>query len=344
MQTRKEHTLSEERIVDYTGYHVHFEEDPELFAPNALVLDLTNTRMRQLPGHLTQMTCLEKLILRQNLLSSLEPLSQMPMLSTLRHLDLYDNKLHTLQPESAFTHLTLLTRLDVSFNALHSHTVSPVSLLTRLIDLYFVNNHLTAVPSEVRLLTCLKTLELGSNRIRVLEMTHFETLVNLENLWLGRNKISRIQCLNSLVNLRRLSIQSNRLTAIEGLSALTSLEELYLSHNGIWSIEGLERLVRLKTLDISSNRVTSLQNLSHLVQLEELWMNDNQIQYMSEVRRLSVLTNLQTIYLEGNPLSRDVMYRNKVLLELRLIGPPPHSPMPLTQLDATPIVRGVFKQ
>jgi Leucine-rich repeat (LRR) protein len=102
--------------------------------------------------------------------------------------------------------------------------------------------------------------------------------------------------------------------------------------------------VRLKTLDISSNRVTSLQNLSHLVQLEELWMNDNQIQYMSEVRRLSVLTNLQTIYLEGNPLSRDVMYRNKVLLELRLIGPPPHSPMPLTQLDATPIVRGVFKQ
>jgi protein phosphatase 1 regulatory subunit 7 len=95
---------------------------------------------------------------------------------------------------------------------------------------------------------------------------------------------------------------------------------------------------------VSSNRVTSLQNLTHLVQLEELWLNDNQIQYMSEVRQLSVLTNLQTIYLEGNPLSRDVMYRNKVLLELRLIGPPPHSPMPLTQLDATPVFRTTFKQ
>jgi hypothetical protein len=52
----------EDRIVDYTGYHVYFDEDPDLFMPNALVLDLTNTRMRYLPSQLTQMTCLEVII------------------------------------------------------------------------------------------------------------------------------------------------------------------------------------------------------------------------------------------------------------------------------------------
>jgi Leucine-rich repeat (LRR) protein len=73
-------------------------------------------------------------------------------------------------------------------------------------------------------------------------------------------------------------------------------------------------------------------------------MNDNQIQYMSEVGHLRPLTNLQTIYLEGNPLSKDVMYRKKVLIELGLIGPPPHNPMPLTQLDATPIIRSSLRK
>ena len=89
-----------------------------------------------------------------------------------------------------------------------------------------------------------------------------DQLVNLEELWLGKNKISKLevsnlhqrvwhhliaifQNLSALVKLKILSIQSNRLTKLEGLEALSNLEEIYLSHNGIKRIEGLEKNVRL---------------------------------------------------------------------------------------------------
>ena len=100
------------------------------------------------------------------------------------------------------------------------------------------------------------------------EITGLDTLVNLEQLWLGRNKINKIsvrkialgscasrsepafkiwfQGLSSLRKLRKLSLQSNRLVELgTGLADLTELEELYLSHNGIERTTGLETLVFL---------------------------------------------------------------------------------------------------
>ena len=91
-----------------------------------------------------------------------------------------------------------------------------------------------------------------------------DALVNLEKLFLGKNKISKIevecwhsnhlhlcfivvscfqQNLDKLVKLRCLSLQCNRLTVIQGLDTLVNLEELYLSDNGIAEIQGLRNLV-----------------------------------------------------------------------------------------------------
>jgi protein phosphatase 1 regulatory subunit 7 len=98
-------------------------------------------------------------------------------------------------------------------------------------------------------------------------------LVNLEELWLGKNKITKLQNLSALSSLRILSIQSNRITAIEGLDELHNLEELYLSHNGVKKIEGLEKNVKLKTLDVARNFVSVLEGVAHLEGLEELWVS-----------------------------------------------------------------------
>lgn len=57
-------------------------------------------------------------------------------------------------------------------------------------------------------LTTLTLLELGSNRIRVIE--DISTLTELRELWLGRNRINKIDGLASLTNVRRISLQSNR--------------------------------------------------------------------------------------------------------------------------------------
>ena len=90
------------------------------------------------------------------------------------------------------------------------------------------------------------------------------SLNKLQQLWLGRNKISSLVEVDSkddvesdgdekslpksspmgrtvfsgvCQSLHILSLQSNRLTSMDGLEELIALEELYLSHNGISEIQ-----------------------------------------------------------------------------------------------------------
>lgn len=133
--------------------------------------------------------------------------------------------------------------------------------------------------------------------------------MNLEELWLGKNKITKIevgiivfhfnhffdifslQNIQALAKLKILSIQSNRITVLEGLETLVNLEQLYISHNGLKRLEGLEHnvcppkqhtdlnltcrfvlQVKLTTLDIGNNFIPAIENISHLRILEELWV------------------------------------------------------------------------
>ena len=77
----------------------------------------------------------------------------------------------------------------------------------------------------------LEVLELGDNRIRVIE--NLDDLTNLKQLFLGKNKITKLQNMNKLVNLKTLSIQSNRITKIENMEALTVLDDCF-SHVFDW--------------------------------------------------------------------------------------------------------------
>ncbi|PNG99663.1 Protein phosphatase 1 regulatory subunit pprA, partial [Tetrabaena socialis] len=136
-------------------------------------------------------------------------------------------------------------------------------------------------------------------------------------LWLGRNRISKVEGLATLTALRRISLQSNRLTSMAGLEACTALEELYLSHNGIQRLEGLGPLARLKMLDVSSNRLTALQpdDLASQTELEDLWLNDNQLPAVDAAldRALEpVRQSLTCLYLEGNPAASDTQYKRKL--------------------------------
>lgn len=114
------------------------------------------------------------------------------------------------------------------------------------------------------------------------EIEGLDSLVNLQSLFLGKNKISEIKvtdyqllsvtkyaligarqaeeiegagtaseqnhCLVStmLFNQPHTYLQSNRITVLKGLGELTSLEELYLDHNGVEVIEGLDNNVGVR--------------------------------------------------------------------------------------------------
>ena len=188
-------------------------------------------------------------------------------------------------------------------------------------------------------LSQLQKLDLGANRIRHLPPDELSGLVNLTELWLGKNKIESMQGLEALTTktLRRLDIQSNRLTTIDALPGhlQETLEEFYLADNGI-DTQGLAGLQEgtfpvLNVLDLSKNRLTDCRPLAHLTSLEELWLSGNRVSNWEEVDGLATLANnLETIYLEYNPIANsDPLYR-KHLAELFDGGK-------LRQIDADPI-------
>ncbi|XP_041125611.1 protein phosphatase 1 regulatory subunit 7-like isoform X3 [Polyodon spathula] len=154
---------------------------------------------------------------------------------------------------------------------------------------------------------------------------NIENLSHLDSLFLGTNKITKLQNLDGLASLTVLSIQSNCITRIEGLQCLMNLRELYLSHNGIEVIEGLENNKKLTTLDIAANRIKKIENISHLTELQEFWMNDNQIENWGDLDELKNAHSLETVYLERNPLQKDPQYRRKIMLALPTVR----------QIDAT---------
>ena len=155
-------------------------------------------------------------------------------------------------------------------------------------------------------------------------------MTGLEQLWLGKNKITELKGLDTLTNLKILSIQSNRLTSLAGLSKLKNLEELYVSHNAIKEIDesDLKENTNLTVVDISSNPIQHLTGLETLEHLQEFWASNCQLSDFNEVeRQLKDKKELETVYFEGNPLQKaqPVLYRNKVRLALPQIK----------QIDAT---------
>ncbi|ODV92425.1 hypothetical protein CANCADRAFT_86714 [Tortispora caseinolytica NRRL Y-17796] len=337
---------------EYDGEIIDESELLNEFDENTEEIDLTHCRIRSIKNleivnseGVCRLPQLKYLGLRQNLITSLNGIEDLPL--SIEELDLYDN---LIRHGGRVARLVNLKSLDLSFNKLKhipsykddeesDGTVKGVIHLSKLENLYFVQNKISKIEhlfdpelrqaGKPQMADTLKNLELGGNRIRQIE--NLDGFTNLNQLWLGKNKITEFANLGSNLGatLKILSIQSNRITSLKGLENLTELEELYISHNGLTNISSLENNKKLRIIDISNNMITKLENLSHLTELEELWASYNQLNSFKEVEdQLGHLTKLETVYFEGNPLQTNnrVTYRNKVKLAL---GPS------LKQIDAT---------
>ncbi|GAA4470408.1 hypothetical protein GCM10023189_58950 [Nibrella saemangeumensis] len=127
----------------------------------------------------------------------------------------------------------------------------------------------------------------------LLEMTE------LEELYLDRNAIRKIENLETLTRLKVLSMTYNELERIEHLDTLTRLQVLDLQFNKIGRIENLEKNTELKLLGLSSNQIDSLAGITHLQLLTTLYMGHNRLQRLDE---LSQLPNLKRITLTNNQI------------------------------------------
>jgi len=314
---------------DGSDFLADFPDDTEeLDLVHSRLKDLDSLRLERFAGHL------KKLCLRTNYISELDP-KIFHTLAKLEELDLYDNRItngkkhkkgedETDGIKDALDNMSELSVLDLSYNNLRE-VPKALDHLKSLTTVYFVQNKIPEISGLGSVGATLRSLELGSNKIR--EIKNLDALVNLEELWLGKNKIEKLQNLSSLKRLKILALQSNRITKIEGLEELESLEDLYLSHNGVSRMEGLEHNSKLKTLDLGHNVVPEIENISHLISLVELWLNQNKIPTLHSLEpQLGLISSLETIYLEGNPCQKaDVNYRRKIMLALPQ----------LKQIDAT---------
>lgn len=295
----------------------------EGYDPDTTYLDLIHLKIGSLADlNLSRFKKLESLCLRQNLVTNITAVSELPA-DKLEELDFYDNRINHIS--SLVNGLTKLKSLDLSFNKIKN--IKNIDALVDLEQLYFVQNKIKEI-KNLETLSKLENLELGGNRIEEISETML-ALPSLTQLWLGKNKIAKFQNLDNLCNLRILSIQLNRLTKLEGLDKLVNLEELYVSHNGIEKIENLENNTKLTVLDVTLNRISKLENLTHLTKLTDFWCSYNKVATFQEVgEQLGKLPELETVYFEGNPiqLANPTAYRRKLKLEL---GPS------LSKIDAT---------
>ena len=117
---------------------------------------------------------LRKLSLRQNLLADASRISQLASAPEIEEIVFHDNKLTTIPDFSPFTNLR---RLELSYNEIKS--LAPLSRETTnpgpgkaLEELYVASNKISKIEG-LREFTKLQILELGSNRLRVVEVKSF---------------------------------------------------------------------------------------------------------------------------------------------------------------------------
>ncbi|XP_027175729.1 protein phosphatase 1 regulatory inhibitor subunit PPP1R7 homolog [Coffea eugenioides] len=283
-------------VLDLTSYQLRDLDSVDL-PPSLTELDLTANRLSKLDPRIAQLSNLKKLSLRQNLFDDpgVEPLATSHLIADLEELVLRDNQLKKVPDVSIFKKLLVF---DVSFNEIPTlQGLSKVS--TTLRELYVSKNEVTKM-EEIDHFHVLQILELGSNNLRVME--NLQNLINLQELWLGRNRIKTVN-LCGLKCIKKISLQSNRLTSMTGFEECVALEELYLSHNGISKMEGLSTLANLRVLDVSSNKLTEISDIEKLTRLEDLWLNDNNITSLDGIAEAVAGSRdtLTTIYLERNP-------------------------------------------
>lgn len=147
----------------------------------------------------------------------------------------------------------------------------------------------------------LKSLNISNNVLKTIPIEIYE-LLSLKTLQVSSCSLQVIQDLSILGNLKQLELDHNDLetTKINGLP--NSLKNLNLSYNHIKEIPpSIISLSNLVTLNLNANRIDSTVGLGHLVLLNELLLDDNVIEEISE--DISFLSSLKYLSIKRNKLT-----------------------------------------
>ncbi|KAL0205798.1 hypothetical protein P9112_001105 [Eukaryota sp. TZLM1-RC] len=149
------------------------------------------------------------------------------------------------------------------------------------------------------------------------DLQHLEPYTGLKTLWIEGNGLRSLEGLSAQTDLRCLYAQENCIETINHLSHMTLLDQLNLNQNYITCIENLESLVNLRSLHLKRNGLKTPQSISKLIDcpsLSVLDLSDNQLDDPFIIDILSKLSNLKVLYLNGNPVVKNIPNYRKTLI------------------------------
>ncbi|KAK9101072.1 hypothetical protein Scep_024502 [Stephania cephalantha] len=164
-------------------------------------------------------------------------------------------------------------------------------------ELLLRDNKLTKIP-DASIFKSLLVFDVSSNEIFSLNGLS-KISATLEELYLSKNEVPKIEQIDHLINLQILELGSNRLEVMENLHNLTNLQELWLGRNHIQAVNLCE-LKCIKKISLQNNRLTSMIGFQGCVALEELYLGHNGI---SKMEGLSALLNLRVLDVASNKLT-----------------------------------------
>ncbi|CCD14695.1 unnamed protein product [Trypanosoma congolense IL3000] len=150
-------------------------------------------------------------------------------------------------------------------------------------------------------LTVVKIIHVGLESMAPFSFLHY-----VEELWLCDNNITMIEGVQQMNNLKCLYLQGNLIESMNGITFLPNLQKLWLCRNRLQEINGLGLLPNIQSLWVASNRITSLEGAFEvsMTTLREINLSNNQIYFFSQLKNLSVLKSLRTLWL-SDPLYGD---------------------------------------
>jgi len=148
---------------------------------------------------------------------------------------------------------------------------------------------------------------------------------NLTQLTLHNNNISDLTPLQGLTKLQTLDLDMNDLTDnglvtadLSPLGSLTQLQELHLNSCNISDVSGLLGIgSSLTYLDLSNNNISDIRSLSSLTGLQTLYLSTNQI---TNITPLIDLTSLTYLDLSNNQISDISPLNNQKLANLTYLN------------------------
>ncbi|XP_058116607.1 toll-like receptor Tollo [Anopheles ziemanni] len=249
-------------------------------------------------------------------------------LKNLHALFLSHNRLRQIEPYH-FSELYVLNQLILESNQIAYIHERAFENLTHLHDLSLNDNRLEEIPSGMKSLKFLQSLDLGKNQIAEINNSSFEGLEELMGLRLVDNQISEISrdtffalstihvlnlasnrirhidqsAFSSNPTLRAIRLDNNELEDVSGVfTSLSSLVYLNISDNNIGWFDYSHYPHSLEWLDIHKNNISELGNRYDVGPWFLLKMLDVSHNRLRQINASSFPRNIETILLNNNAI------------------------------------------